>query len=131
MKLDKPIRIESSLSSPKIVLDYENREFEFSGRCMPENIHEFFSPILDWFEAFSKHPKSDCVFRFSLDYFNTASSKIIIRILKVLKDINDPSVYVQWNYKVYDEDVKEVGEDFIDIVGGEVIRLNETEDDEV
>jgi hypothetical protein len=129
MKLDQPIVIEGSLSSPTIVLDYKNGKFEFSGRCMPENIHEFFSPILDWIEAFSKQPKPNSVFHFSLDYFNTASSKIIVRILKTLKEINDPSIYAQWNYKEYDEDVKEVGEDFVDIVGKEVIKLNQVDED--
>lgn len=125
MKLNEPLEIKGSLSSPKIILDYDRQVFEFSGRCMPENIHEFFRPIVKWFEEFAKKPKSNSVFKFTLDYFNTASSKIFVRILKILRDINDPSIYVEWNYKVYDEDVREVGEDFIEIVGNKVIRLKE------
>jgi len=123
MNINEPINREGSHSSPKIILDYQKQDFQFSGRCMPENIHEFFKPIVDWFEEFAKNPKPNSVFSFTLDYFNTASSKIIIRILKIIKDINDPTIYVEWNYKEYDEDVKEVGEDFIDIVGSDVIKL--------
>lgn len=128
MDLNEPIKVEGSLSSPRIILDYDNQVFEFSGRCMPENIHEFFRPIITWFEEFGRNPKPNSVFRFTLDYFNTASSKIFVKMLKILRDIDDPTIYAEWNYKVYDEDVREVGEDLIDIVGDRVIRLKENKE---
>ena len=124
--LNQTIKIEGTISTPYIVLDYNEGEFLFEGRCMPENIHEFFETIMKWFEAFSENPRPGSVFKFKLDYFNTASSKIIIKILKIIKDIDDDSIYVEWHYKDYDEDVKEVGEDFVDIVGPGVIKLIKT-----
>ena len=39
--------IEATGNSPRIVLDPESRNFEFSGESRPENVRKFYLPILE------------------------------------------------------------------------------------
>ena len=40
--------IEASKDSPKVVFDPTTNIFEISGKSHPENVKEFFKPILEW-----------------------------------------------------------------------------------
>jgi hypothetical protein len=59
------------------------------------------------------------VWKFKLEYFNTASSKIILDILMKLEEINEKgtNVIVQWHYDQKDNDMMEAGEEYKDLVG--------------
>ena len=69
--------IEATDETPKIVLDQSNMEFELSGRSLPEDVVSFYQPVMDWLEKLESQPIENMEFSFKLDYFNTASSKLI------------------------------------------------------
>lgn len=108
------INLEGTEDTPKIVLDKANGIFEISGRSLPEDAAEFYSPILEWLEKYNASPNGATNFMFKLEYFNTASSKLILDILSKLEDIQGANVI--WFYHEDDEDMEEAGEEFSELV---------------
>jgi hypothetical protein len=103
--------IESTLNSPRIVLDPVTGVFEFSGESRPENVRNFYSPVLDWLEEYAGGSPGPGTFVFNFEYFNSTSAKYILDIFKILKSISDKTgkLKVQWHYEEDDEDMYEVG----------------------
>lgn len=112
------IKLQGTDDTPSIVLDPENMIFEVSGRSMPEDVATFYQPILDWIDNNLQNIKDKIVFVFKMDYFNTASSKMLLDILVKLEDLysEGKDIVVHWYYKEDDEDMMEAGEEYADIV---------------
>ncbi|MGK7394721.1 MAG: DUF1987 domain-containing protein [Candidatus Cyclobacteriaceae bacterium M3_2C_046] len=108
------INLEGTEDTPKILLDKGNGIFEISGRSLPEDAAEFYKPILDWIEEYSGSPNPTTNWVFKLEYFNTASSKLILDVLSALEDIPDMSI--SWYFHEDDEDMEEAGEEFSELV---------------
>jgi len=108
------LKIHATDDSPEILFDLENKVFEISGKSLPEDVNEFYGPVMDWLTEYSKNPLPETTFNFKFNYFNTASSKIILDILLILEDIhkNGNDVKVKWFYPGYDEDMQEAGEEY-------------------
>jgi hypothetical protein len=105
---------EGSEDTPKVILDKNNGVFEISGRSLPEDAAEFYQPILDWLARYAGSSNSETKFQFKLEYFNTASSKLILDILSQLEEIE--GTVVQWYFHEDDEDMEEAGEEFSELV---------------
>jgi len=112
------IKINGTEDTPNIVLDAANQVFEISGRSMPEDVAAFYNPILAWLEEYGKNPVPKTNFTFKLTYFNTASSKMLLDIMMKLQNIHEAGkeVLVKWYYPDDDEDMKEAGAEYADIV---------------
>ncbi len=108
------INLEGTEDTPKILLDKENGIFEISGRSLPEDSAEFYQPILDWIATYGEDPNAATLFTFKLEYFNTASSKLILDVLSALEDID--GVTIDWYFHEDDEDMEEAGEEFSELV---------------
>lgn len=108
------INLEGTEDTPKIILDASNGIFEISGRSLPEDSAEFYSPIISWLEAYGNSPNSSTSFVFKLEYFNTASSKLILDLLTTLEEIEGVSIL--WYFHEDDEDMEEAGEEFSELV---------------
>ena len=103
--------LESTLNSPRVVLDPEADIFEFSGESRPENVRNFYIPILQWLEQFGAEVSGGCTFSFNFEYFNSTSAKYVLDIFKVLQSIREEGheIQVKWHYEEDDEDMYEVG----------------------
>ncbi|MCX2742834.1 DUF1987 domain-containing protein [Mangrovivirga sp. M17] len=108
------INLEGTEDTPKIILDKSNGIFEISGRSLPEDSAEFYSPVLEWLESYSEDPNEKTDFVFKLEYFNTASSKLILDVLSALEDIDNTTIH--WYFHEDDEDMEEAGEEFSELV---------------
>ncbi len=108
------LNLEGTEDTPKILLDKNNGIFEISGRSLPEDSTEFYNPILEWLDNYSKAPNANTDFDFKLEYFNTASSKLILDVLSKLEEI--PGIKVNWYFHEDDEDMEEAGEEFSELV---------------
>lgn len=108
------INLEGTEDTPKIILDKTNKIFEISGRSLPEDSADFYQPVLEWLREYAKDPLSETIFDFKLEYFNTASSKLILDILTALEDIENTKI--QWYFYEDDEDMEEAGEEFSELV---------------
>jgi len=113
--------IEPTANSPRIVLDPEGRNFEFSGESRPENVRKFYLPVLEWLEAYTAAQQElnddertfglQCQFNF--EYFNSTSAKYILDIFKSLNALNGLGIGldIKWLYEEDDEDMLEVGQE--------------------
>ncbi len=112
------IKIPGTDDTPQVTLDAETPYMEISGRSLPEDVVAFYDPILEWLDEYAESPLEKTVFNFKLEYFNTASSKLLLDILLKLEDINDDGndVLVRWHFPDDDEDMEEAGEEYADIV---------------
>lgn len=114
------IKIEGTDDTPKVTLDAnpENPFMEISGRSLPEDVVAFYDPILEWLDEYAENPLEKTVLNIKLEYFNTASSKLLLDILLKLEDMHDAGndVLVRWHFPDDDEDMEEAGEEYEDIV---------------
>ena len=108
------LTLEGTEDTPRIILDKRNGTMEISGRSLPEDSTQFYKPVLDWIELYAQDPNPDTRFIFRLEYFNTASSKLILDVLYALEDI--PGIKVQWHFQEEDEDMEEAGQEFSELV---------------
>src|SRR5438045_2489257 len=67
--------------TPTVLIDMSQELFQISGRSLPENVTSFYKPVMEWLDFFSESPTKKLTFEVRLEYFNTASSKIILDIL--------------------------------------------------
>lgn len=114
----EPYITEGENQLPKIVLDKDKGEFEISGQSLPENVHEFYAPVIAWLGEYAKNPNPKTEVTFKMEYYNTASSKMLFSVLEKFDQIfqagNDVKIF--WHYDQDDEDMLESGEDYADLV---------------
>lgn len=113
------LNINGTEDTPEIHFNSQTNEFLISGRSLPEDVSTFYKPVFDWLETFSSQKGLNAVFKFKLEYFNTASSKIILDILMKLEEIQQDggsTVTVEWFYDEADDDMLEAGEEYKDLV---------------
>lgn len=112
------INIKGTDDTPFVTLDKGANLFQISGRSLPEDVNLFYNPILHWIDAYMEAPNAKTEFNFKLEYFNTASSKVILDILLKLEEIMEAGnpVVIKWHYHEDEEDMREAGEEYADIV---------------
>ncbi len=107
-----PLVIQATEHTPSIVLDKDMGIFEISFRSLPENAIEFYKSVIDWLNEYAAMPNKETIFSFSLEYYNTASSKQIAKILLILEKIqlqNNSQVKIIWHYSEDDLDMLQSG----------------------
>lgn len=112
------ISIEGTPKTPTINLTAETGIVEIKGRSIPENSIEFYRPIVEWLDEYSKEPHELTTVNIQLEYFNTSSSKCILDVFKKLEGIKKSKneVIINWYYEEDDEDMLEAGEDYESII---------------
>ena len=112
------INIKETDTTPIVVLDKENGIFKFEGKTLPENVTVFYQPIIDWFTKYIEDPNPETVIDLKLEYINTASSKALFSLLLKLEEIvkKGYDIKIKWYYADDDEDMKDVGEEYEDVI---------------
>lgn len=112
------VNIGATDETPKVNFNTGEGIFEMSGKSLPEDVTVFYNPILTWLDGYALEPNSETVFVLKMDYFNTASSKLILDILLKLEEIHEEhgGIKIEWYYREDDEDMEEAGDEFSDIV---------------
>lgn len=113
------LNFEGTEDTPTILIDKSKMIFQISGRSLPEDVTSFYKPVIDWIDSFSQNPSESLNMEVKLEYFNTASSKIILDILMMLEEIHQigsSQIKVFWLYDKRDDDMLEAGEEYKDLV---------------
>ncbi len=112
--------VEPTKLTPEINFNSEQGILEFKGRSSPENSIQFYSHINEKLDQYiqSENGSAELVVNFEFDYFNSSSSKCLWDVFKKLIIIREKGkkVTVNWFYEEDDEDMKESGEDFRDLM---------------
>jgi hypothetical protein len=106
--------IKGTEDTPFIVLDKASGKFEISGRSLPEDAADFYSPVLKWLGEYAGDANASTDFVVKLEYFNTASSKLILDILYKVEAVKGSKVV--WYHFSDDEDMQEAGQEFSELV---------------
>ena len=105
------LSIQKTDATPEI--DFRlNGDLKIFGRSLPEDVHKFYDPIIDWV----KQLKTDKVkVNFKLEYLNTVSTKKMLNLLISLDDNeNIAEIIVNWYYEFDDIDMEDLGEIYKD-----------------
>ena len=99
--------IQSTEDTPQIEFDLGTGIFSISGRSLPENAIEFYKPVLDWTEGvLSGNQGQQYILEIKLEYFNTASSKQLAKMLLMVEKYNEVnSILIRWFYEKEDNDM--------------------------
>jgi hypothetical protein len=116
------IILEPTNSTPAINFRTDGRLL-MEGRSLPENVALFFTPLVDWAgQLVAQVVKLDI----NLEYINSASSKKLLELLKVLDaNSNIKEFIVNWHYESDDEDALENGQIFEDLLRKAEFRYHE------
>ena len=112
------LHIKGTIKSPTLEFDFDNGVLAISGRSHPEHAINIYEPALQWLDEYSKNPKPLTIVNVSLEYFNTSSSKVIFDIFRRLEKLHAAGnkVLVKWHYEEDDDDLREEGEMFSELV---------------
>src|SRR5687767_6254374 len=93
------MKIAATKILPEVLLDAQNGKISFSGRSRPENSSGFFLPILTWIKKYSENPAKKTELVFNIEYFNSATAKCFVDILRILETVNGKSteVSIAWH----------------------------------
>lgn len=119
--------IESTENTPQLELNHNDHTLLFKGDSRPENVQQFYAPVLTWLEDYAKHvyflkdlnnASIDLQCNFKFEYFNSSSAKYIMDIITALSKLESGvNLIINWHYEEMDEDMQEAGEEFEDMMG--------------
>ncbi len=126
-----PFIVKQSAKTMGFEFNPDTKTISLKGKSIPENHALFFEPILTWLDALVKQPPSSIQVVVKLDYFNTSSSKYLLKIFKKFEEIpeHDSKVMIHWVYEQDDWDMRDCGLDYTEIVKVpfELIEVSETD----
>ena len=127
----KELIIEQTLKTPLINLNRVTGDLLFSGRSIPENATKLYEPVLNWVKEYISKANPTTNLRLDLEYFNTASSIWLAKMVKTLSKMSDPDnilfIHLYFNMEDFDnmetEDLKDALSPVVDIVSTAIISI--------
>ena len=86
----KELIIEQTPKTPQIDLNQLTGNLLFYGKSIPENATKLYEPVLNWLTEYTLKANPNTNLRLDLEYFNTASSIWLAKILRILTRIKEP-----------------------------------------
>ncbi len=113
------VHIKGTVKTPEIYLNKQEGVIQLEGRSIPENAKQLYNPIITWTDRYIKTPSSSTKVVFKLEYFNTASSKMIFELIHLCKSLKESGhdLKIEWHYLEDDDDILDSGETFQEISG--------------
>ena len=104
--------ISPTKNTPEVILDHKGN-IKLTGRLIPENAEEFFTPIEEWINEYFKNPAEITCVEISLEYINSVGSKYLLDLIRKITHIhlkkNSKKFIINWYYTDEDEDMLEKG----------------------
>lgn len=127
----KNLFTEPTSKTPQIDLNYLTGELILSGRSIPENAADLYNQVLSWVYQYVDNPRHTTNLRLNLEYFNTASSIWLGKIVKSLCTIKRPEstlmIHLYFNIEEFDsmeiEDIRIALSPVIDMIGTPTVNL--------
>ena len=113
------VHIQPTAETPEVILNKNEGRIKFRGRSMPQDAKSFYTPLLEWLVNYKEKPAPGTQVTFEYEYFNTASSKMIMEIIMELNAISekDRQFKAEWHYIEDDEDMFDAGKDYEEMTG--------------
>jgi hypothetical protein len=116
------LRISPTKNTPEVFLSPDGI-IRIKGRSIHENVTDFFESIEDWISEYITVPADVTSVDLNLEYFNSASAKVIIHILQKITyvTLKHKKFIFNWYYEDGDDDILERGEYFASVLD---VRFN-------
>lgn len=125
MKEFKNLIIEQTATTPEIDLNQFTGDLILSGKSIPENAAKVYDPILKWVTEYTLDARPTTNLRLDLEYFNTASSIWLAKIIKALVGMKNPDCVLITHLYMSVEDFDSINEyDDIKDVFNPIISLD-------
>jgi hypothetical protein len=114
----EPLIITSSNTTPEVFFDNNKGVMEITGASYDEDSTEFYSRIIKWVEAYQKEPNASVILNLHFKYLNSSSAYSLYELLKRFADIAAKGIHVtfNWFHSIEDEDIKEAGEEYSELL---------------
>ena len=111
------LRFSPTKNTPEIILNSEG-VIKIKGRSIHENVTDFFAPVEDWISGYILSPAEVTYVDLNLEYFNSASAKVLIHLLQKITyvSLKHKKYIFNWYYEDGDEDILERGEYFSSVL---------------
>lgn len=111
------LRLTATKNTPEVVLNPDGI-IRIRGRSIHENVTEFFMPVEKWISDYIEKPADTTHVDMMLEYFNSASAKVLIHLLQKVTyvSLKDKKYVFNWYYEDGDEDILERGEYFSSVL---------------
>lgn len=127
----KNVFIEPGSKTPQVDLSQFTGELIFSGKSIPENASGFYEDIYKWVHEYIKKPRLNTNLRLNLDYFNSASSIWLAKIVKDLCSVkkNGYTLFIHLYFDIEDfdtmhqDDLKDSLSPIMDMIGSPNISI--------
>ncbi|MDX2445168.1 MAG: DUF1987 domain-containing protein [Bacteroidales bacterium] len=124
----KDVFVSETKLTPKVIL--KEGEISLTGRSVPSNPGQFYQPVLKWVEEYNEKGPGNINIKLNFEYINTASTKWLYNILKILGSSPDSKnkLNISWYFEDGDDDMQELGSIFKSIVPSkfEIIKTSAT-----
>ena len=109
-----PLVLAPTTETPLVDFNAKSGQLKLEGRSWAEDITSFYSPLIQWFDDYKSCAKPETHFYVTLEYFNSASSKMIYKLfLKLIEIVKMGSkVTIHWLYDIDDEEMRETGKEY-------------------
>jgi len=113
--------------NPSVSLDSQSWKLVISGKSIPLDEQEFLGDIMTWLQHYINQPSEITSLEINLEYLNGKLVRSLLRILSLLKQLNDSGgkVNVDWTIPEEAEDLQELSQEVLtDMHIPHTIRLN-------
>lgn len=114
----KKLHILPKKDSPEVVFDPQSGNFSIVGISHPENISNFFDPVMKWLDDYLTEIQKTGIgnvkpikLRLFFKYINSASYKYLVTFLQKMGEFVNAGIPVnlEWQYEPEDEDMRDAG----------------------
>ncbi|MCC7301503.1 MAG: DUF1987 domain-containing protein [Bacteroidia bacterium] len=108
------LEIKPTERTPWVIVDREFQLFYIAGNSFPDNVLEFYQPVLKWIDEYVNNPDPKMLFHFRFNYVNSSTKKLLQLIMTKLSKVHTSGkvVRVLWESKETDEDLVDMGREF-------------------
>ncbi|EAY24947.1 DUF1987 domain-containing protein [Microscilla marina] len=107
--------IPENQDTPQVSFDVATQVFEIKGESFGLCSMDFYLPIIQWLDAYTKQHQGTLTFNFKLLYYNTGSSQRFYEMMKLLERYHQSGrgqVKINWYTTSDESSIIEAGEDF-------------------
>ncbi|HAW51194.1 MAG TPA: nuclear pore complex subunit [Flavobacteriales bacterium] len=109
------LHIAAEKKSPSVDFELYSGLLRIGGNSSLENPGKFYDNLINWLESYTLKPAVKTTFKMEMEYFNSSSSKHLMRALRIMERIQQSGksdVLVEWYHNEHDGSMFEAGEDF-------------------
>ena len=113
------LHINQTEDTPLVHFGTVSGKFEIQGNSIPENIYMFYNPVFEWLDKYTQNPNEKTEFVFQMKMISSASMKMFYELFTMIDSFYENSnidVSITWFYSIYDDEIREIGNDFKDSV---------------